>query len=78
MICHDVKRVVYFYLDGTMTETRSSELCIHIEHCSECQARTNFHRRLRHFIQKRLQRVEAPDHLKTRLTRTIRAVTFEL
>jgi mycothiol system anti-sigma-R factor len=73
MLCEDVKRVVYFFLDGTLDQGHLDDFRHHLDLCPECEARTTFHRRVRVFLQKRLTPVSAPDRLKQRLTRTLRA-----
>ena len=77
MLCDDVKRVVYFFLDGSLTESSQQELRIHLTICPECDHRTAIHKRLRTFVQKRLAQVNAPDHLKKRLQRSLRAFAAE-
>jgi len=78
MLCDDVKRVVYFFLDGTLGENKKQDFNSHVGLCPSCQARTNVHRRLRQFIQNRLARMGAPDHLRIRLSRSIRAFRAEV
>jgi mycothiol system anti-sigma-R factor len=75
MLCDDVKRVVYFFLDGTLGERRKEELNAHLSLCPDCEQRTTVHRRLRSFVQRRLERMCAPDRFKTRLSRSLRAMT---
>jgi mycothiol system anti-sigma-R factor len=77
MVCDDVKRVIYFFLDGTLAETRQRDFNSHLDLCPECERRTNAQRRLREFVRRRLERITAPDHLRTRLTRSIRAFRAE-
>lgn len=74
MLCHDVKRVVYFFLDGTLDERHHSDFQHHLDLCADCEARMIVHRRIRVFVRKRLAPLNAPDHLKQRLMRTLRAV----
>jgi anti-sigma factor (TIGR02949 family) len=73
MLCDDIKRVVYFFLDGTLDEKRKQDFNEHLHLCPECDARTRIHLRIRVFLHKRLQRVCAPARLKQRLTRSLRA-----
>ena len=79
MLCRDVKRVVYFFLDGSLGEGKKQEFNSHIRLCPDCDARTKLHTKLRNFVERRLERIctPAPDHLKTRLTRSIRAFRAE-
>ncbi|HKO01604.1 MAG TPA: zf-HC2 domain-containing protein [Thermoanaerobaculia bacterium] len=77
MLCNDVKRVVYFFLDGQLGEKKQQDVNGHLSLCPECEQRANVARKLRTFVQKRIARVGAPDHLKTRLQRSIRAFRNE-
>lgn len=77
MGCDDVPRVVYFYLDGTLAAKQRGDFADHLSLCPECEARMQFHRRLREFIRRRLTPVEAPNHLKIRLSRSLRAFSAE-
>lgn len=77
MVCDDVKRVIYFFLDGTLAETRKRDFDSHINLCPDCERRMRVQRRLREFVHQRLARLSAPDHLRTRLTRSIRAFRTE-
>jgi len=77
MLCDDVKRVVYFFLDGALGDVRSTEVRSHLSVCPECGRRAAVHERLRFFVRKRLARIEAPAHLKRRLQRSIRAFAAE-
>jgi mycothiol system anti-sigma-R factor len=74
MLCDDVKRVVYFFLDGTLGPRRTNDLDEHLNLCPDCQKRLSVQRRLRTFVQNRLERICAPDRFKTRLTRSLRAI----
>lgn len=77
MACDRVKRVIYFFLDGQLSDTKQQDLTRHLGVCPECERRANVHRRFREFIHRRLSRLSAPEHLKTRLTRSIRAFRAE-
>lgn len=77
MLCNDVKRVVYFFLDGQLGEKKQQDFKGHLNLCPECEQRANIARKLRSFVQKRIARIEAPDHLKMRLSRSIRAFRAE-
>lgn len=79
MICRDVKRVVYFFLDGSLGPNKQKDFDSHLKLCPDCEARTQFQQRLRTFLHTRVERMRAsaPDHLKTRLTRSIRAFRAE-
>ena len=77
MVCDDVKRVIYFFLDGTLGDIKKRDFDSHVNFCPECERRMRIQRRLREFVTHRLSRIPAPDHLKTRLTRSIRAFRAE-
>jgi anti-sigma factor (TIGR02949 family) len=77
MLCDDVKRVVYFFLDGSLGQKKQTDFNSHLSDCPDCERRTNVHKRLREFVKTRVDRVSAPDHLKLRLTRSIRAFRTE-
>ena len=77
MICDDVKRVAYFFLDGNLGERKQIDFKIHVSICPECEQRVSIHRRLRLFICKRLSRDSAPQRLRQRLARSFRALTSE-
>jgi mycothiol system anti-sigma-R factor len=77
MICDDVKRVAYFFLDGNLGENKQTDFKTHVSICPECEQRLSIHRRLRIFICKRLSRESAPPSLRQRLTRSFRALRSE-
>ena len=74
MLCDDVKRVVYFFLDGSLGEQKKHAIEIHLSNCPDCEIRVVIQRKLRSFIRGRLMPVAAPETLRVRLTRTLRAV----
>lgn len=78
MICDDVKRVAYFFLDGNLGERKQTDFKTHVSLCPECEQRISIHRRLRIFIVKRLGRDSAPPSLRQRLSRSFRALRSEL
>ena len=79
MMCRDVKRVVYFFLDGSLADRKKQDFDRHLKLCPDCDSRTKFHQRLRSFLRRRVDRlaVSAPDRLKVRLERSIRAFRTE-
>ena len=72
MLCDEYKRVVYFYLDGSLGQRKLIELQTHIELCHDCEERTAIHKKLRNFIRKRLAPMSAPEHLKVRVVQSLR------
>jgi mycothiol system anti-sigma-R factor len=77
MICDEVRRVVYFFLDGSLGDRKLLEYQSHLEICHGCEERTTLSRKLRNLVRKRLTPMSAPDHLKIRLTESIRIVNAE-
>ena len=77
MLCDDVKRVIYFFLDGSLGKSKFRDVDDHLHRCPDCEARANVQRRLRLFIQKRLTPESAPVRLKRRLARSLRAFSTE-
>lgn len=67
MVCDDVKRIVYFYLDGQLGDQKKSAISSHLEDCKDCDDRVTIHKRLRLFISKRLEPYAAPDRLRLRI-----------
>lgn len=78
MGCRDVKRVIYFYLDGSVGEKTYNELVKHFGLCPDCEQRRKIHQRLRDFVRRRIQRIPATERLKVRLTRSIRALQADI
>ena len=76
MICDDVKRVAYFFLDGKLGEGKQKDFKSHMSICPDCEQRVSIHRRLRGFIAKRLGRGDsAPIRLRQRLSRSFHALS---
>lgn len=67
MVCDDVKRIVYFYLDGQLGEQKKTAINSHLEGCRSCDDRVVISRRLRLFISRRLGPHSAPARLRTRI-----------
>ena len=74
MPCDDVRRVIYFLLDGSLGASKKSDLEQHLHDCPDCGVRVVIQRRLRQFVRSRLTPVAAPDHLRVRLTQSLRLV----
>jgi len=75
MICDDVKRVAYFFLDGKLGEGKQKDFKTHVSICPDCEQRVSIHRRLRAFVVKRLGHASAPVRLRQRLSRSFRALS---
>lgn len=67
MVCDDVKRIAYFFLDGKLGKNRSDEFQGHLKECDDCDYRVIIHRRFRLFIKKRLGSKLAPERLRTKI-----------
>lgn len=72
MVCNDLKKIVYFFLDGELGLDRDQELRKHLKACVECDHRVLIHVRLRHFVKQRLSRDIAPPTLRQRLHDVLR------
>jgi mycothiol system anti-sigma-R factor len=72
MLCDDVKRVIYFFLDGSLGDQKHHALEIHLSNCPDCEIRIVIQRKLRSFVRKRLSPVAAPETLRVRLSRSLR------
>lgn len=79
MLCRDVKRVVYFFLDGSLGDRKKQDFDNHLRLCPDCESRTRLASKLREFLRRRAERIHvtAPDRLKMRLARSIRAFRAE-
>lgn len=71
MLCDDVKRVVYFFLDGSLGDQKRRDFTMHLTLCPPCEERMKIQSRLRDFVRKRLAPVKAPDHLRSRLAQSL-------
>ncbi|HEX2123203.1 MAG TPA: zf-HC2 domain-containing protein [Thermoanaerobaculia bacterium] len=74
MLCDDVRRVVYFFLDGSLGQEKLLEFETHIRICRDCDERTTLSRKIRDFVRRRLTPVTAPEHLKIRVVQSLRVV----
>lgn len=74
MLCNDVRRMAYFFLDGSLGEGKRLEFGGHLELCDACEARIMIHRRMRTLVKERLMTMTAPARFRVRLSRSIRAV----
>lgn len=73
MRCEDVRRVVYFFLDGSVSSRKQNDIEIHLVECPGCAERMSVQRRLRSFVRTRLAPMPAPDHLRIRVSQSLRA-----
>jgi mycothiol system anti-sigma-R factor len=77
MLCDDVKRVVYFFLDGSLGHQKQHAFEIHLSNCPDCEVRIIVQRKLRTFVRTRLSPVAAPDTLRVRLTRSLQTLSAD-
>ena len=73
MVCDEVKRVLYFFLDGALGDNKRQGVNDHLTLCPDCERRSRVHRKLRELVKRRLERIPASDRFKVRLSRTLRA-----
>ena len=72
MLCDDVKRVIYFFLDGSLGEHKRETFELHVSGCHDCEGRVIIQRRLRGFLRSRLTHVAAPEALRVRVVQSLR------
>jgi mycothiol system anti-sigma-R factor len=77
MLCDEVKRVMYFFLDGSLGDSKRQTVEIHLHDCPDCEVRITVHRKLRSFLRRRLSPKPAPDTLRIRLSQSLRTATAE-
>ena len=77
MLCDEVKRVVYFFLDGSLGASKKRDYDKHMKLCPDCEARTRASGRLRNFFKRRMSKISAPARFKQRLTRSLRALVTD-
>jgi anti-sigma factor (TIGR02949 family) len=72
MICNEIRRLAYFYLDGTVGREKTALMESHFERCPECGTRLTIHRRLREAIRIHFGPVHAPQRLRERVQQACR------
>lgn len=72
MVCDDVKRVVYFFLDDQLGEGKREDFRVHLKACRDCDDRVTVHKRMRDFVRRRLQPLRAPGELRSRIHEALR------
>lgn len=75
MGCGEIRRVIYFFLDGSLSDRKRRDFSEHLRLCPECELRTRIQRILRDFVRRRLVPVPAPERFRVRLERSLRALT---
>lgn len=77
MGCQDVRRVIYFFLDGSLGDRKYRDIASHLNLCPECEQRRQISQRLRDFIRRRVARVAATERFKIRLERSLRGLRMD-
>ena len=72
IICSEIRRLAYFYLDGTVGSAKAASIETHIERCPDCGTRLAIHRRLREVVRLSLKPLSAPEGLRDRIRQTCR------
>jgi mycothiol system anti-sigma-R factor len=73
MVCDDVRRIAYFFLDEQLETKKRGDIEGHLTRCPDCDGRVTIHRRLRAFIRRRLCAVPAPAGLRQKIHDVIAA-----
>ncbi|HVR43327.1 MAG TPA: zf-HC2 domain-containing protein [Thermoanaerobaculia bacterium] len=73
MVCDDVRRIAYFFLDGQVAADELVDLEGHLKLCPSCDGRLLLHRRLRAFVRDRLRPLTAPVSLRDRIHAALRS-----
>lgn len=71
MVCDDVKRIAYFFLDETLGPDKRRQFVHHLKRCPPCESWVAVMKRLRTFVRNRLPRVVASGDLRARISRTV-------
>ena len=72
MLCNEIRRLAYFYLDGTVGASKTERFEAHIDLCPDCGARLAIHRRVREVVRLSLEPVTAPERLRLRVRQACR------
>jgi mycothiol system anti-sigma-R factor len=73
MVCDDVRRIAYFFLDEQLETSKQGDIAGHLTACPDCDGRIKIHRRLRNFVRSRLRAIPAPPRLRERIHSVIAA-----
>lgn len=73
MVCDDVRRIAYFFLDEQLETSKQGAIAGHLTDCPDCDGRIKIHRRLRAFVRSRLRAIPAPSRLRERIHSVIAA-----
>ena len=72
MVCDEIRRIAYFYLDGAVGSDKAARLESHVRRCDDCGARLEIHRRVREFVRLKLSPLQAPERLRERVQQACR------
>jgi anti-sigma factor (TIGR02949 family) len=72
VLCNEIRRLAYFYLDGAVSIAKAANFRHHVELCPDCGARLAIHRRVREVIRVSLKPVVAPERLRQRVQQACR------
>lgn len=72
MICDEIRRLAYFYLDGTVGSAKAASFETHVGRCPDCGARLAIHKRVREVVRLRLPAIQAPQRLRERVQQACR------
>ncbi len=75
MLCSEVRRTVYLFFEGSLGEKQQVDFKTHLSICVDCDTKTQIQLRLHRFVLSHMAPQPAPEHLKTRLTRSLRALS---
>ena len=72
MICEEIRRLAYFYLDGTVGSAKAERIELHVGKCPDCGTRFAIHRRVREVVRLSLSPVRAPEQLREKVQKACR------
>ena len=75
MVCDDVKKIAYFFLDETLGPKKRDQVVSHLRRCSPCADFVSILKRLRAFVRNRLPKIVAPNALRERISRSMSRTT---
>jgi len=72
VICDEIRRLAYFYLDGTVGSEKTASFELHVDRCPECGTRLRIHRRIREVVRLSFKPMPAPERLRLRVQQACR------
>lgn len=67
MICSDIRKYVYVYLDGEFNAADQASFEDHVGQCADCQMLVRQERNFHNILRSKLQIAPAPDYLRRRI-----------